>query len=80
MPENFASDVALFTRVDPKTKKSKLQNARYLRMLVWVPLISMQSFSLVASAKKLEATSKVYIVGYTNKTGDLEAVFEISYF
>ena len=49
-------------------------------MLEWVPLTSMQSFSLVASAKKLEAASKVYIVGYTNKTGDLEAVFEISYF
>ena len=68
------------SRVGPFYQKRESDKSRYLMLYLWVPKFIIPSFSLVASAKKLEAASKVYIVGYTNKTGDLEAVFEISYF
>ena len=47
---------------------------------IWVPLINILSFSPIASAKKLRLALKVYVVSLANKTRDLEAIFEKSYF
>ena len=43
---------------------------------VWVGLSPPSNMSALATS----GPPKFYVVSYTNKTGDLEAIFEISYF
>ena len=39
-----------------------------------------QNLRSLASKMANRTASKVYVVSHTNKTGDFEAIFEISYF
>ena len=40
----------------------------------------MKNMSALAFIPGQRKRAKVYVVSYTNKTGDLEAIFEMSYF
>ena len=68
------------TRVGPFAKIVEFQQSRCLLTFIWVPLITILSFSPIASAKKCRTALKVYVVKLANKTRDLEAIFKISYF